>query len=76
MKSGTKIYATVSFSSGEFKTWTIDIPYDDFEEFDQLPPVARSDKTRGEFEAYKNWKRSLKVIEELERQIDRIRGGV
>jgi len=72
MKEGAFILIATIYQD-KCKVERSDVFYDEYNRFDQLPGAAKSDGTRKEFEIYKEWKRSLKVIEKLEKQIKRFR---
>uniref|UniRef100_A0A6H2A1H7 Uncharacterized protein n=1 Tax=viral metagenome TaxID=1070528 RepID=A0A6H2A1H7_9ZZZZ len=75
MKDRTSIgLFTYDGETGETTSRFSDIFYDDCNEYEDLPEPCRCDEIKKEFEIYKEWKRSLKVVEELEKRVGRFRG--
>ena len=72
MRDGTRIMVASWSKEAGFKSEVYEIPYDDYDRYESLPDACKCDEIREEFEAYKEWKKSLRVVEKLEKQLERI----
>ena len=66
--------AMYDYAKGTFKEWKEDILYKDYTNYDDIPEPCQSKEIEEEFKAYKEWEKSLDIVNKLTKQIERIRG--
>ncbi|HUX79274.1 MAG TPA: hypothetical protein VMW10_05970 [Alphaproteobacteria bacterium] len=70
MKDRTSI-GIATFFNGKFNAQVRDVLYADYDKYESLPEACKCPEIKAEFKAYKDWEKSLKVLEKLEKQIVR-----
>ena len=62
----------VDLAKGTSKTWTEDILYKDYAQYEDLPDPCKSSEIEQEFRSYKEWEKSLGIANRLMSQLNRI----